>query len=170
MRAVLARVGRTARRHAFEVALLLALLIGVHAYKTRDHPGGQAPVRAARLLDGTEVTLGGPHERPRLLHFWATWCGVCRLEESSIEALSHRVDVVSVAVRSGPGAEVERYMRERGLSFPVVNDPDGVLSRSYGVHAYPTSFFVSPSGRITTSEVGYTTSLGLRLRLWLAGW
>jgi len=166
---VLARMGRIARRHAWEVALVLAVLIGVHAYKTRDHPS-DAPVIEARLLDGREIMLGGPHLRPRLLHFWATWCGVCRMEEGSVEALSHGADVVSVAVRSGSGAEVQRYMQERGLTFPVVNDPDGVLSRAHGVHAYPTSFFVSPDGRITTSEVGYTTALGLRLRLWLASW
>jgi peroxiredoxin len=158
-----------ARRYAKELAVLVALLVALHFYKTRNHPGGSAPVLSARLLDGSEVTLAGRDSQPVLLHFWATWCGVCRMEESSVESLSHGARVVGVATHSGSAADVQRYMREHGLSFPVVNDADGSIARRYGVHEFPSSFFVSRSGSIVTSEVGYTTAPGLRLRLWLAG-
>jgi thiol-disulfide isomerase/thioredoxin len=150
--------------------LVIALLAAVHVYKTRNHPGGPAPRHGARLLSGASVTLGGKSSEPVLVHFWATWCGVCRMEEGSIESLSKSARVLSIAVHSGSSADVQRYMAERGLSFPVVNDPAGDLARAYGVHEYPSSFFVSPAGNIVTSEVGYTTSLGLKARMWLADW
>lgn len=60
-------------------------------------------------------------------------------------------------------------MREHELDFPVVNDPDGSIARAWGVHAVPASFILSPDGQIRFVEVGYTTGIGIRLRLWLAG-
>ena len=78
--------------------------------------------------------------------------------------------MLTVATHSGSAADLRRHMQARGLTFPVVNDPDGSLARKYGVHEFPSTFFLSRSGAITTSEVGYTTGLGLRLRRWIAGW
>ncbi len=163
-------MGSWIRRYTKEVLVLVVLLVGVHLFKTRKHPAGPAPTVQVRLLDGSKAAIGGASERPVLLHFWATWCGVCSLEESSIESLSRDARVLTVATRSGSAAEVRRHMEQRGLTFPVVNDADGSLARKYGVHEFPSSFFLSPSGRITTSEVGYTTWLGLKLRLLIAGW
>jgi hypothetical protein len=37
------------------------------------------------------------------------------------------------------------------------------------VHAVPASFIIAADGQIRFVEVGYTTGMGLRLRLWLAG-
>ena len=39
----------------------------------------------------------------------------------------------------------------------------------WGVRAVPASFVVDGTGQIRYVEVGYTTGIGLRLRLWLAG-
>ena len=59
-------------------------------------------------------------------------------------------------------------MREQGIALPVLNDSDGSISKAWGVHAVPASFIIAPDGRISFVEVGYTTSIGLRLRLWWA--
>lgn len=158
------------RRYGKEGLFVLVLLVGVHLFKTRKHPTGPAPVVPVQLLDGTRVELGAAGAEPLMLHFWATWCGVCSLEESTIESLSRDGHVLTVATHSGSAADLRRHMQARGLTFPVVNDPDGSLARKYGVHEFPSTFFLSRSGAITTSEVGYTTGLGLRLRRWIAGW
>jgi peroxiredoxin len=104
------------------------------------------------------------------VHFWATWCPICRTEQGSIAAIAQdHPDVITVAMQSGTPQEVSRYMQEQGIAFPVVNDPDGIISRAWGVHAVPASFIIAPDGQIRFVEVGYTTGMGLRLRLWLAG-
>jgi hypothetical protein len=64
---------------------------------------------------------------------------------------------------------VRSYLGERGLDFPVLVDPDGRLAGRYGVRGVPTTLVIGPEGRIRSREVGYTTGLGLRLRLWMAG-
>jgi alkyl hydroperoxide reductase subunit AhpC len=50
-----------------------------------------------------------------------------------------------------------------------LNDEDGWISEKWGVHAVPASFIIDRTGRIRFVEVGYTTEIGLRLRLWWAG-
>lgn len=115
------------------------------------------------------VALSEASGEPVLVHFWATWCGVCRAEQGTIDALARDHRVITVASQSGGLGELGSYMSENTLSFTVVPDPRGQLASRWGVRAYPTSFVVGPDGSVRSVEVGYTTSLGLRARLWLAG-
>lgn len=155
-------------RHVIEVALLVLVLFGVRAWQQRDVATGAAPPLTGTVLDGSAYALAAHSGEPVLVHFWATWCAICRLEQSSIDALAKDARVITVAMQSGTALEVERHLLEQALHFPVINDPDGAIATAWGVHAVPASFIVDPSGRIRFVEVGYTTQLGLRARLWLA--
>jgi len=155
-------------RRAAEVALVLVVILGVRAYQQRDIVTGPAPALAGVLLDGKPFTLAPLAGQTQLVHFWATWCPICRLEEDSIEALARDYPTITVAMQSGSDDEVAQYMQKEALSFPVLNDPEGVLAAQWGVRGVPASFIVDTAGRIRFVEVGYTTGIGLRLRLWLA--
>jgi peroxiredoxin len=73
-----------------------------------------------------------------------------------------------VAAHSGETAEVAAHLRAEGLSFPVLVDPAGRHAQTWRLRGVPTSFVIDASGRIRFVEVGYTTELGLRARLWAA--
>lgn len=162
-------VRRRLSRWLAQAALLAAVLLGVHLWTTRDAVSGAAPVFDVVLLDGRRVTLSDYRGRPLLVHFWATWCPICKAEQASIEALAgDHFNVVTVAMQSGTSESVARFMGEQKLNFPVLNDPDGATSASWGVHAVPASFIVDSDGKIRFVEIGFTTEVGLRLRLWLA--
>ena len=104
-----------------------------------------------------------------LVHFWATWCPICSAEQDSITAIAQdRPNTITVAMQSGSDAKVATHLTEQGLQFRVLNDPDGLIASAWGVHAVPASFIIGSDGQIRFVEVGYTTALGLRLRLWLA--
>jgi peroxiredoxin len=124
---------------------------------------------SGRLLDGAGVNLANERGRPVLVHFWAEWCPICRLEQGSIEALSRDYRVISVATTSGNADEVRAHMQSEGLSFPVLLDEEGDLARAWGVRGVPASFVIDSSGRIANAMVGYTSGIGFRIRLWLAG-
>jgi thiol-disulfide isomerase/thioredoxin len=104
-----------------------------------------------------------------VIHFWATWCPVCKLEQSNIESISKDHPVITIAMQSGNNSELSQFMREEILSFNVINDNDGLLSRKYNIKGVPVSFIVNEDNKIEFVEVGYTTELGLRMRLWWAG-
>ena len=146
--------------------MVLAVFFGIRAWQTRDAAEGPAPTLAGAGIDGAELALAT--DRPTLVHFWATWCGVCRAEQGTIDALAGDHHVVTVASQSGSAAEVAAYLEREGVSFPVIVDAGGALAQRWGVRAFPTTFVVAADGTIADVEVGYTPSLGLRARLWLA--
>lgn len=149
-----------------EILFFVLLYLGVRAYVQRDLVEGQAPHFISSTLTGEVVDLAQPRTRPVLIHFWATWCAICRLEQDSINSIARDHDVISIAMTSGDAMEVRQFIQDEGLSFPVINDPQGELARRYGVRGVPTSFVVNSKGMITAVERGYTTEWGLRLRLW----
>ncbi len=157
------------RSYAVNIALLLVIVFGVRTWQQRDMASGDAPLLLGVTLAGERYTLPARPAHPVLVHFWATWCPVCRTEQGNIAAIARDHDVITVAMQSGSAQEVARYLQEQGLNFPVVNDADGSLSGIWGVHAVPASFIIAPDGQISFVEVGYTTEIGLRLRLWWAG-
>jgi peroxiredoxin len=155
---------------AIEALLLVVIVAGIRAWQQRDMVSGPAPVLQGMTLAGGPYKLPAHPERPVLVHFWATWCPICSAEQGSIAAIARdHPNVITIAMQSGKTEEVVRFMQENGIAFPVVNDADGSISNSWGVHAVPASFIIAPDGQIRFVEVGYTTGMGLRLRLWLAG-
>lgn len=150
--------------------LALLFLFGVRAYQLRGVARGPAPALAGIDMHGRPLSLETYRGKPVLLHFWATWCGVCKAEQSNIDTLARALPVLSVASRSGQASQVAAYVREHAIAPEVIADPSGALAGRFGVHAFPTSFVIDAAGRIRHAEVGYTSELGLRLRMWLAGW
>lgn len=157
-------------RRGLEVLLVVVVIAGVRAWQQRDMVKGPAVPLYGELLDGQQYMLPGKSDKPVLVHFWATWCPICRAEQGSIESLhKDQYNVISVAMQSGNSKSVSGFMQAENLTFPVINDADGRLSASWGVHAVPASFIIDRDGKISFVEIGYTTGLGLRLRLWWAG-
>jgi len=156
-------------RFAFEMLLLVLIVIAVHVYQTWEVVDGSAPAFEAALLDGKPVSLTIIQDRPLLLHFWASWCPVCSVEQGSIQRISEDHAVLTVSIDDMPKEKLTEWMTEQGVSYPVVADPTGILSRRYGVNGVPTSIIIGADDRIRFVEVGYTTEAGLRLRLWWAG-
>ncbi|MCP4407882.1 MAG: protein disulfide oxidoreductase [Gammaproteobacteria bacterium] len=151
-----------------EILFFIGLYLGLRAWQQRDMIQGEAPVFAAQRLDGMHFNMSDDRGAPLLLHFWATWCPVCRLGQSSIAGIAEDWPVITVAMQSGSVAEVSQHLAENSLNFPVIIDQEGVLARRYGVVGVPASFVIDGQGGIRFSEVGYTTGMGLRMRLWWA--
>ena len=121
------------------------------------------PKLEVKLLDGT--TYKTKKGKPLVIHFWATWCPTCKLEASNIEAVSKAYDVLSIAVNSGTDAKIQAYMKDRDLTFRVVNDVEGTWAKQFHVEAYPTTFIYDANGELKFTEVGYTSTVGLLARL-----
>lgn len=151
-----------------DAALVVLVVLAVRAFHLRDAKSGRAPAFVAQDVAGTPVRVPSADRQPTLVYFWATWCGTCSAMRGNISALADAERVVSIASRSGARAQVAAFARAQGLDYPVVADEQDRLMRAYGVRAFPTAFVVDAAGDIRHVEVGYTTELGLRARMWLA--
>ena len=106
-----------------------------------------------------------------VLYFWGSWCSVCRFQSPIISELSKTQRVLSFAVNSGSNRQVQDYLERNGYRFPTYNDRQGYWSTTFKVSAYPTVFIFDEDGKLRFSEVGYTSSWGLKVRLlWLELW
>lgn len=162
------------RSYLPQLLTLLVVLLVIHSWQTRHVPDRlvpDTPVTVTRA-DGQAMATTlvkwreGHPDQPVALHFWAEWCPICRAEEGSITRLGKDWPVLTVAMQSGPQQAVEAVMRERGLPWYAVVDPQGALAQAYGVQVVPGFLVIDPSGRVRTPTVGYTSEIGMRLRLW----
>jgi peroxiredoxin len=117
-----------------------------------------APDFTLPQLNGESLTLGDFRGKPAIINFWASWCPPCRQELPALQAAynAHRDEIgfIAVDVKEEPGT-VTSFIRELGLSFPVVFDLDGQVSDvSYEVRGLPTTIFVDVNGVVAARHVG----------------
>ena len=148
--------------------ILIAILYLFNLYQTRNMLY-IAPALEAQLISGEFVELNKmTKESPVLIYFWGSWCPMCSYTSSTVTELSKEYSVISIALSSGSEKEVLSYLKENKYHFPVINDPDGIISQKWGVFATPTFFIVNRNGKISSVTTGISSTWGLKIRLWFA--
>lgn len=116
-------------------------------------------------INKRNITFSNYQNAPLVVHFWGTWCPTCRFEASTIQALSTKYNVISIAVNSGTNETLRAFMQKNDLDYSVINDPQGTLAQKFDINVYPTTLIYDAQGQLAFSEVGYLTSIGLEARL-----
>lgn len=155
-------------KHYIKEILLFILIMGIFAnaislYKSQDLNKSTLSLQTQKLIDASYYTV--PNDKPLMLHFWATWCPTCKAEADNIERLSHYYNVVTVAINSGTDYEIQKYLNENSLTFKVINDKDSGLAQNFNIHSFPTTFIYDKEKKLIFSDVGYTSSFGLWMRM-----
>ncbi len=110
-------------------------------------------------LTGETETLSSYSGQLVLLNFWATWCPPCVEEMPSLQNLHTDLEddafsVVAVNVQEDRET-VNEFVQELGLRFPVLLDRNGKTTRRYAVRGMPTSYLISPDGRVIGAKIGF---------------
>jgi peroxiredoxin len=132
--------------------------------------GSYAPDFKLINVDGDkQVKLSNYGGRGVIIFFWATWCQYCKAEMPAMQMIYQAYEnqgLVVLAVDVGESAsQARRYRKSQSLTFPVLNDADQVVSSKYRVAAFPTHFFVDPSGVISSVNVGTLDYWGLNAKV-----
>lgn len=152
-----------------DIVIIVLIFSAVQWWQSRDLPKDiVAPSLAGPSLTGQPMALSNHQGKPVLVHFWATWCPVCRLQDGNIANIAKDHPVISVATTSGSAAEIQAYLDKEGFSLPVMLDESGDLARHWDVRGVPATFVVDSEGKIDYATMGYSTEIGLRIRLALA--
>ena len=157
------------RKLMIQFGVLLIIIYTIRSCQQVGMVEGMAPMIKDRLLSGELVELKQYRGKPVLIYFWATWCPICKLVNNNIHRIAKDHAVITIAYWPESENEVKQMLQSENLMMPVIVDMDGEWGKLYGVRGVPSSFILGPQGVIQFSEVGYTTEMGLRFRLWWAG-
>ena len=119
-----------------------------------------APEFTLDTLQGEQVKLSDLRGKIVVVNFWTTWCPPCRAETPALETAyeSYKdLDVVILGVNltdQDSLKDVESFVQEFGLTYPILLDRDGTVGLLYQLNGLPTTFFISREGVIRTVVVG----------------
>ena len=157
---------------SFRKLLFYLIVTGVIIYgqffSNQNLVTGTPPEIAAQTITGApvadQISTG-----PGIIYFWAEWCGICRTMQGSISALLKVYPGITIAMQSGNPEEIKVYQQKAGLLWRTVADEDGNIGARYGIRGVPAVFILDKDGHIKFTSSGYSSEIGLRFRLWLAG-
>jgi peroxiredoxin len=115
--------------------------------------GPVAPDFTLPDLDGRMISLSSFKGKVVIVNIWATWCPPCVAETPSLDKLykmfkDEGLELLAVSVDEGGKRKVESFMKKKNLSFPVLLDPEGMITRLYGTTGVPESFIVRKDGTL----------------------
>jgi thiol-disulfide isomerase/thioredoxin len=110
-------------------------------------------------LDGSKASLSSFKGKVVFLSFWATWCGPCKQELPSIEALYQKLSsrglvVLAVDIAEEKG-KVAQFVKANSLTFPILLDGNASVGSSWGANSIPTNYLLDRSGRVIARIVGF---------------
>ncbi len=109
-------------------------------------------------LNGRTVDFGSLKGKVVFVNIWATWCPPCVAEMPNIQKLYEKTDgkdiaFVMLSVDQEGLAKVKKYIDRKGYTFPVYL-PASPLPQELQSSAIPTTFIISPEGKIVARQEG----------------
>ncbi|MCG8475690.1 MAG: TlpA family protein disulfide reductase [Cytophagales bacterium] len=113
------------------------------------------------LLDekGRKVSFRRFKGKTVFLNFWATWCPPCIAEMPNIDALYRRTNRSRVAfimvAKDRNFSKAIRFKNKKNYQLPIYHMQSEAPSEFFH-QSIPTTFIISPEGKIVSSETGLT--------------
>lgn len=101
----------------------------------------------------TQETLRG---KTHIIQIWASWCGACVRENSTLVYLQEKwpVSLVGVLYRDEPKKALALLERKGDPYTVLLNDPSGKLGHALGIAGTPETFIVDATGKIRFHHSG----------------
>lgn len=96
-----------------------------------------------------------------MLNFWATYCKPCEKEMPYMEELypKYKEQGLEIVALSLDATEpvIHQFINKYDLTFPVVHDNKGQIMDLYKIGPIPSTYFISPEGKIVEKVEGTLT-------------
>ncbi|QSO46405.1 TlpA family protein disulfide reductase [Alicyclobacillus mengziensis] len=97
--------------------------------------------------------------KPILVNAWASWCPPCNMETPDLVKMSRKygskVEFVGVNLTMMDNVkDAKSFVNKYSIPYTVLLDSKGSFENNYTVIAEPTTFLISPQGRILDINIG----------------
>lgn len=146
-------------------AVVFALVSNAQKDNTIYKVGDEAPdFHLQQVNENNEITdlqLSNLKGKGVMLNFWGTFCPPCEAEMPYMEKLypeykKKGIEIVAVSL-DGTELVVDKFIDKHDLTFPIPHDKKGQVSDLYKVGPLPSTFFISPEGKIVEKVEGALT-------------
>ena len=159
--------------------LLFAVFIGLygftklHSQNSDASPILRQPVPSFSVPDGLHANqfLTSAHmTSPSLLVFWASWCGVCKVDLPVLGrfAKTHNIPVYAIAYHDEPQI-LQAALNDLGKDIHFTGlglDPNGAVAAKFGIIGIPTLFVIDGKGRVAYVLAGQVSQHILEHDVW----
>jgi len=117
--------------------------------------GKPLPMIAMPAIDqrGT-VDLATWQGQPFAVNVFASWCGPCKLEAASIDAMAEDIPVIGINYRDDP-VDAAAFLQQFGNPYTAIGiDENGSASIQLGVHGLPETFIIGRDGIVLHHQQG----------------
>ncbi|HPE74297.1 MAG TPA: TlpA disulfide reductase family protein [Candidatus Competibacter sp.] len=142
--------------------LLSVLLTGCEQNVTATKTDSPAPAFTLERLDGPAVHFPEQYRGQVVaIRFWADWCPYCHDEMQALEPVYRQYRDQGLAILAvnvlQPLETVRPFVQGLDISYEVLLDPQGAVTRDYRVMGLPMTFIVDRQGVIRARIVGEST-------------
>jgi thiol-disulfide isomerase/thioredoxin len=117
-----------------------------------------APSLSLKNMDGEPYDVADSRGKWVFMHFWASWCGPCRREMPTIQAISDEFEGTDLQITLVNTAEDEDTVFDfMGIVAPDMDtllDSDGQVTEKWQPRGLPATYFVDPEGKLRYIALG----------------
>ena len=147
--------------------LFSVLLAGCGSEMPTIKNGATAPAFTLERLDGSKVNFPAQYQNQVvLLRFWADWCPYCHDEMQALEPIYQQYREQGLVVLAlnvmQPPEVAEKFVKNLGISYPILLDREGEVMRNYRVMGLPVTYVIDRKGLVRSRIIGESTPDALR--------
>ena len=120
--------------------------------------GRDAPALVLKDINGDTFDLTQSRGKWVFTHFWASWCGPCRKEMPTIQAIADEFNdsgLTIVLINTSEDEDtVFDFLSTVAPDMNTLLDSDGKVTEQWQPRGLPSTYFVDPAGKLRYIALG----------------
>lgn len=130
--------------------------------------GDPLPAERFSMLAGGFGSFADYRGKPLVVNFFSSNCAPCIEEMPAFEEVHRELgdDVAFLGMNfQDQVSAATELVEQTGVTYDIARDPSGELARSLGMVVMPSTYFVSPEGKVVDTKAGAMDAGELRRRI-----